>query len=479
MPASNRNHTERGVRPDSEHRGQPELNPDWHYHFLGIGGIGMSGLAEVMHRRGFRVSGSDIRDDGSLSRLRELGIQIHIGHEKTALEGVQAVVYTPALPGNHPIWDEVARRHLPHYHRAELLGAITRTRRTLAVTGTHGKTTSTACLAHVLSGAGWDPTALVGGHVPQFGGSNVLLGNPPWLVIEADESDGSFTHFSPQAILLTNVEAEHMDHHGSMEAMEASFREFLGMLPSDGLLAYCADDPRAGALAREVSRSKVSYGLAGSGGAEIDVTVHAETAAPRGMRLTFILEGAPYRVDTPLAGRHNALNLAGVFALADGIGVPVEAIVSGLAGFRGVARRQQYLGTFRDCRIFDDYAHHPTEVRATLDMFLEQYGEPVTVVFQPHLYSRTAHFAAEFAEALRVATSIYVTDIYGAREKPVAGVSSKLILERLADHPRAYHLPDWRDPGALGTEQGGVLVSMGAGDITGLGPLLLSLERAP
>ncbi len=450
------------------------LDAGLHYHFLGIGGMGMSALAEVMQRRGYRVSGSDARDSATLARLAALGISVAVGHRPELLQGIDAVVFTPALLPEHPIWKDVARRGLARLSRAQALGALAAGGRTLAVAGTHGKTTCTAALACVLTSAGWDPTALVGGEIPQFGGATARVGGSRWMVVEADESDGGFTHLSPQAAILTNIEAEHLDHHGTLAAVAASFAAFLKKLPPEGLLVYCADEPLAARLAADAGCEAVSYGF--SPAAELQVA--AQAAGGGRTRITLAGGGRREQFSSALFGAHNALNLAAAYALAVGIGVPRAAVLEGLAGFGGVARRQQYLGDLGDCRVFDDYAHHPTEVRATLTALLERFGEPLTVVFQPHLYTRTAYFAAEFAEALRPATRIFVADIFGAREEPVAGVTSDLILARLGGHGAAFALPPWREAalpgGALWHEPPqGVLVTMGAGDITGLGPLLL------
>ncbi|MBI4081622.1 MAG: UDP-N-acetylmuramate--L-alanine ligase [Candidatus Lambdaproteobacteria bacterium] len=448
------------------------LNPAWHYHFLGIGGVGMSALAEVLHRRGHRISGSDAQPSELLRHLARLGIPVRVGHDPAALEGVDAVVYTPAVAPGHPIWAAVAQRGLPRIHRAELLGALTRRARTAAVCGTHGKTTSSAALTLALVAAGWEPTALVGGQVPELGGRNNRCGDGPWLVAEADESDASFIALSPEAILLTNIEPEHLDHHGSVERMRQAFAAFLARLPAGGLLVHCADDPAA----REVGRGYAGRRLCYGAGAGADVRVQVQRMAPGAMEIRIAGSGAPVALTTRLGGRHNALNLAGVFALAEGLGVPRPPLVRALEAFGGVARRQQYLGAAHGLRIFDDYAHHPTEIRATLAMFLELYGEPLTVVFQPHLYSRTATFAEAFAEALRPATRVYVAEVYGAREAPVPGVSGRMIVERLAGHPAARFLPDWHELPARvrsGEVPPGILLTLGAGDITALGPLLL------
>jgi UDP-N-acetylmuramate--alanine ligase len=463
------------------------IHPDWHYHFLGIGGIGMSALAAVLRERGVRVSGSDAQPGPALERLAADGIPVTVGHTAAALEGADAVVYTPAVRPTHPIWAEVQRRGLPRLHRAELLGALAAERRTLAVTGTHGKTTCTAALAHALAAADWQPTALVGGHVPQWDGRNYRIGGGPWLVCEADESDGTFVHLAPEAVLLTNVEEDHLDFHGTLDNLRAAFRAFLGRIRPGGCLVYCGEDSAAVALAQGYEGRKLSYGFAAS--ADVRVAVNGLTR--EGPQLTLTgppgftgPPGAPglpgpaggERLSSPLVGRHNALNLCGVYALARAVGLPPARLLAGLADFRGVARRQQYVGRVAGLSIYDDYAHHPTEIRATLECFLAIHDGPVSVVFQPHLYSRTARFAAEFAEALRPAARVYVTDVYAAREAPLEGVSGRLIVERLAGHPAAAFLPDWHAlPGRVRTGElpPGVLLTLGAGDITGLGAYLL------
>lgn len=440
----------------------------------------MSALAELLFRQGVRVSGSDIAPGPVLDYLGRLGIPVVLGHDGAALQDADAVVFTPAVNPNHPIWAEVRRRGLPCIHRAELLGAVTQGRPTLAVAGTHGKTTSTAALGLALAAAGWDPLVMVGGHAAQFGGRNLRPGRGPWCVVEADESDGSFVHLAPRGVLVTNIEADHLDHHGTLDNVIAAFRAFVSRLGPAGVLVYCADDPRAARLAAACPGRVLSYGFA----AGADLRVEVGAMRPGAMELALFPQGRRVPLVTAIAGRHNAANLAGVYALAAAVGIPEAPLLSALAEFRGVERRQQFLGTFGPyrCAVFDDYAHHPTEIRATLAMFLELFGPPLTVVFQPHLYSRTAHFADEFAEALRPATRVYVADVYAAREQPLPGVSGKTIVERMRGHPFAEFVPRWQDLAhrLLGAEAPrNVLLTMGAGDITGLGPALIERDAQP
>lgn len=455
-------------------------NPAWHYHFLGIGGVGMSALAELLFRQGVRVSGSDTAPGPVLDYLRRLGIPVALGHDGAALGDADAVVFTPAVNPSHPVWAEVRRRGLPCIHRAALLGAVTRGRPTLAVAGTHGKTTSTAALGLALAAAGWDPLVMVGGYVAQLGGRNLRPGAGPWCVVEADESDGGFVHLAPRGVLVTNIEADHLDHHGTLENVAAAFRAFVSRLGPAGVLVVCADDPQAARLADACPGRALSYGFA----AGADVRVEAGSMRPGAMELALISQGRRVRLVTAIAGRHNAANLAGVYTLATAVGVPEAPLLDALAEFRGVERRQQFLGMFgpHRCAVFDDYAHHPTEIRATLAMFLDLFGPPLTVVFQPHLYSRTAHFADGFAEALRPASRVYVTDVYAAREQPLPGVSGRTIVERMRGHPSVEFVPRWQDlvPRLLGTDAPrNVLLTLGAGDITGLAPALLEGGARP
>ncbi|MDH5751999.1 MAG: UDP-N-acetylmuramate--L-alanine ligase [Deltaproteobacteria bacterium] len=460
-----------------------ELNKDLHYHFLGVGGVGMSALAAIMHRRGHRVSGSDSREGRTLERLRAEGIRVHMGHNAEALREAGAVVYSTAIGPGHPVWAEVERLGLPRHHRSQVLGALAGERRTLAVTGTHGKTTSSAALSHVLLEAGWSPTVLVGGDVPQLSGVNHHIGQGEWMVCEADESDGSFLNLTPAGILLTNIEADHLDQHGSLDNLVTAFEEFLGRIRPGGWLSYCCDDPLAARLGYSLEKTAritaESYGM----NEEAQVRVHLDSMKAGEMHLSLYRNGSTYRLRTQLAGRQNALNLAGVFSLACQAGIEPEQALRALAGFQGVARRQQFVGKIGSLLLFDDYAHHPTEVAVTVEQFLATHGEPLTVVFQPHLYSRTAQFADEFARALKPATRVFVTEVYGAREQPIAGVSGKMITMRLNEelgHRDSWFVADWEELARLvreGEITTGTLLTLGAGNITELGPFLLDRTK--
>jgi UDP-N-acetylmuramate--alanine ligase len=456
------------------------LQPGARVYFAGIGGVGMSALAELLHRRGVTVTGSDQHESEVLARLRALGITATAGHDPAELEGATCAVFTAAIRPGHPLRTAASARSLPSLHRADVLAALGDGERLLAVAGTHGKTTTSGALAEVWAACGHDPTALVGGDVLDWGRRPLRVGGGEWMVAEADESDGSFLRLSPEAILLTNAEPDHLDHHGTVAALERAFADFLARLPDKGTLVYCADDPVAARLGRALvaqgeGRRVVAYGLAD----EADVRMRLIAMQPGAMRFEITHGGERVEVTSVLGGAHNALNLTGAFALARAFRLDAMRVAGALGRYRGVARRQEWIGAAAGYRIFDDYAHHPTEIRATLAMFRELYAEPITAVFQPHLYSRTAQFAREFAEALRPADHVVVTEVYAAREAPIAGVSGRSILEHLRGHPSATFLEDWREfadrsampPGF------GILLTLGAGDITGLGPLLLKGAR--
>ena len=445
----------------------PPLRKDWRYHFLGIGGVGMSGIAEVLFRNGYQVSGSDAKSGNGVHRLTDMGIPVEIGHHPEALDGNDLIVYSSAIKPSHAIWKDVDKRGIQRAHRAELLGALTKEKNTIAVAGTHGKTTSSACLTHVLTHAGYDPTALIGGYVPQFDGGNIRIGQSPWLVIEADESDGSFVHFAPKTILVTNVEADHLDFHGSEEAVEQVFREFISGLPEGGQLVFCADDPGAvrAAQALEKHVNIISYGQVESA----QVRFCVEGGNGEGMNVSIYENGTRHQFRSVLLGQHNAANLAGVYATARAVGIEPKVILEALQDFRGVARRQEFLGQVNNVLVFDDYAHHPTEVEATLGLFREFYQKPISVIFQPHLFSRTKAFAEKFAKALSIADRVYLVDIYPAREEQMPGVTSQIILDHLHQHPAASFLENWKECQHLLTQgeiEEGILILMGAGDIT-------------
>ena len=472
----------------------PELQ---RVHMVGIGGAGMSGIARILLDRGGMVSGSDAKESRGVAALRARGAVISIGHAAANLDllpgGATAVITThAAIPKTNPELVEARRRAVPVILRPAVLAKLMAGYRTVLVTGTHGKTTTTSMLIVALQHSGFDPSFAVGGDLGEAG-TNAHHGSGEVFVAEADESDGSLLEYTPDVAVVTNIEADHLDFFGSPQAYTAVFDAFVDRLRPGGALVVCADDPGAVALAERVAAlgirvlrygSDPSDDLAGTlvgweqhgTGAVAHILLAGETQA-RTMRLA-------------VPGRHMALNaLAAVLGAAEA-GAPVVDVLDGLAGFEGVRRRFELVGTADGVRVFDDYAHHPTEVRAALTAMrtiVEQdsAGRPTTtgarsiVVFQPHLYSRTKAFAREFGVALDAADEVFVLDVYGAREQPLAGISGGTVAEHVG--VPVHYVPDLStvaEQVAAAVRPGDVVVTMGAGDVTLLGPEIISALRA-
>jgi UDP-N-acetylmuramate--alanine ligase len=472
----------------------PELQ---RVHMVGIGGAGMSGIARILLDRGGMVSGSDAKESRGVAALRARGAVISIGHDAANLDllpgGATAVITThAAIPKTNPELVEARRRAVAVILRPTVLATLMAGYRTVLVTGTHGKTTTTSMLIVALQHSGFDPSFAVGGDLGEAG-TNAHHGSGEVFVAEADESDGSLLEYTPDVAVVTNIEADHLDFFGSPQAYTAVFDAFVDRLRPGGALVVCADDPGAVALAERVAAlgirvlrygSDPSDDLAGTlvgweqhgTGAVAHILLAGETQ-PRTMRLA-------------VPGRHMALNaLAAVLGAAEA-GAPVVDVLDGLAGFEGVRRRFELVGTADGVRVFDDYAHHPTEVRAALTAMrtiVEQdsAGRPTTtgarsiVVFQPHLYSRTKAFAREFGVALDAADEVFVLDVYGAREQPLAGISGGTVAEHVG--VPVHYVPDLStvaEQVAAAVRPGDVVVTMGAGDVTLLGPEIISALRA-
>lgn len=446
-------------------------------HFIGIGGAGMSGIARILLSRGLEVSGSDAKDSAGLVALRALGAQIWIGHAGDNVSEADTVVVSSAIRESNPELRQARESGLRVLHRSEALASAMAEDTVVAVAGTHGKTTTTAMIAVLLREAGLDPSFAVGGNVPALG-VNAAAGGGGVFIAEADESDGSFLNYRPKIEVLTNAEPDHLDHYGTAEAVMEAFTAFIALLPPDGLLVACADDDGALTLAEQAEacgNRVVTYGRADtarvrlsgaeSSGAEL------EFDSPTGRRSLPLLLQVP--------GEHNALNAAAAFAVAAELGVPPEVALTALSGFTGAARRFELRGTSARIRVFDDYAHHPTEVRAALTAARTvAAGHRVLVLFQPHLFSRTREFAAEFGEALGLADLAVVLDVFPAREDPIPGVSGELIT---ASNSKLQFQPD---RGAAisrlvaEARAGDVILTVGAGDVTEAGADLLSALAA-
>ena len=446
-------------------------------HFIGLGGAGMSAVARVLLGRAVAVSGSDAADSRGLQALAALGARVHVGHDRANVATADTVVVSTAIRDTNPELMEAKARGLRILHRSEALAAAMDGRDVVAVAGTHGKTTTTAMITVMLQAAGTSPSFAIGGDVAALG-VNAEWADGEVFVAEADESDGSFLNYRPRIGVITNVEADHLDHYGSAAAVFDSFDRFAALLPAeDGVLVACHDDDGAGALAERTSGSRRVRTYGYNPGADIRISNTRALGSTSNSILSFSVDGLDSQQELQLGvpGRHNVLNAAAAFAVGLELGVDPAAAAAGLASFSGAARRFEAKGEAGGVRVFDDYAHHPTEVAAALGAARTVAGEHrVHVLFQPHLFSRTQEFAEEFAAALSLADTVRVLDIYAAREDPVEGVTSRLISDLLT-------VPGGYAPNAHGALQdiarsarsGDIILTVGAGDVTRFGPLLV------
>jgi UDP-N-acetylmuramate--alanine ligase len=430
-------------------------------HFVGIGGIGMSAIAEILASAGVRVSGCDLKRSAATDLLARRGIPVSIGHHPDHLAGVDLVVFTPAVKGRHDEMDAARRLGLRMMKRSELLGEIVNRQRSVGVSGTHGKTTTSAMVSMVLEEAGLDPTILVGGMVRNFG-TNAKTGKGEFLVVEADEYDRTFHQLHPEIAVITNIEADHLEYYGSFEAIVEAFGIFLDGVKSGGAVIGCVDDP---VVAKLLDRSTsgpqiIRYGLSDK------ADLRATNLTFDGGGCTFDVTGAGrFRLLVP--GEHNVRNALAAIGVGRRLGIDSQTIARALEKFSGVDRRFQILGTYAGAIIVDDYAHHPTEIRATLNAARGGYPDRrIVALFQPHLFSRTRDFAREFAEALLVADVAIVAPIYAAREQPIEGISAKLI----ADAARGIEFLDRSNSEILNELRRRLLpqdifIAMGAGDV--------------
>lgn len=453
------------------------------FHLIGVGGAGMSVVAELLVADGHDVSGSDQRDSDTLARLRLSGVRVRVGHQEDQVPPGATVVVSTAVRPDNPELRVARRRGQPVLHRSEALSLAAEGRALVAVAGAHGKTTTSAMLAVALRAGGLDPSFAIGGVVRALG-AGAHRGTGPVLVAEADESDGSFLNYRPSVALVTNIEPDHLDHYPSAEAFVRAFDDFADRVPAGGLLVACADDDGARALAaRTAGRGArvVTYGTTAPPpeGVEAHVRVtDVELAADGAAALLRPTAGEPVPLRLAVGGEHNLLNAAGAWAVGVELGVAPPEMARALTAFTGTGRRFELRGEAAGVRVVDDYAHHPTEVAATLRTArLAAGGGRVLVLFQPHLYSRTHTFATEFARALTAADRVVVTDVYAAREDPVPGVDGSLITR---DLPQGRHVPDRLDAAralADDARPGDLLLTVGAGDVTELAPVVLDHLR--
>jgi UDP-N-acetylmuramate--alanine ligase len=450
-----------------------DLEGHRHVHFVGIGGVGMSALARVLLARGIAVSGSDRVANDQTEGLARAGARVHIGHRADLVEGADLVVITPAAAGA-PDVAGAREKGIRVVRRAEILGAVTNTGRGIAVAGTHGKSTTSGLIGHMLVEAGLDPTVVVGGVVSNLG-SNARVGGSDLVVVEADEFDSAFLELDPEIGVILSVEPEHLDYFETAERMEAAFGSFASRVR--GLLVLCADDVPVSALARDSSAPVLTYGL--DCGRWRAWEIEEERDLTR-FRAGPERPGRAYT--TALAGRHNVRNALAALAVADHLGVPADIASAALAAFRGVGRRSEIKGEEAGVLVMDDYGHHPTEIRKTLAAIRRRYRRPLRVLFQPHTYSRTRAFLAGFAHAFDDADCVYVLDIYAARETDTLGVSGEVLARAVAvRHPSVTYTGSMQSTldRLLGdVHRGDLVVTMGAGDVHLLGPAILDRLRA-
>jgi UDP-N-acetylmuramate--alanine ligase len=442
-------------------------------HFVGIGGIGMSGIAEVMHQLGYKVQGSDVAESYVVEGLRKAGIPVMIGHSADNLGDAAVVVCSTAIKDANPEIQAASERRIPRVRRAEMLAELMRMQSTIAVAGTHGKTTTTSMIAAMLDAGGLDPTVINGGIINRYG-SNARLGTSEWMVVEADESDGSFLRLDGTIAVVTNIDPEHLEHYGSFEDIKKAFCEFIENVPFYGLAILCVDHPEVqNILSRIRDRRIVTYGFSAladlradnvvpeAGGSRFDALVLEREGSRR------IIEG----IHVPMPGRHNVQNALAAIAVAIELGIPDEKIVTGFERFEGVKRRFTRVGEISGAVIIDDYAHHPVEIRAVLSAAREGAEERVIAVVQPHRYTRLQSLMDDFQNAFNDADMVFVAPVYAAGEEPIEGVDAAALVEglRARGHRMVKAVADPEELAASLRDiaaEGDMIVCMGAGDIT-------------
>jgi UDP-N-acetylmuramate--alanine ligase len=447
-----------------------------HIHFVGIGGVGMSGIAEVLLNLGYRVTGSDMKRGDTVERLERLGAKVFIGHEPAHVEGAHVVVYSSAVARDNMEVQAARQRGMPVIPRAEMLAELMRLKYGIAIAGTHGKTTTTSMVAAVLGAGGFDPTVVVGGRVHGLG-TNARLGQGEFLVAEADESDGSFLKLSPTIAVVTTVDAEHLDHYADLDAIRAAFLQFVNKVPFYGAAVLCLDQPNIQRMIPAVEKRVITYGL--ESGADITarrLRFSAMTAQFEVLQRGQALGEATLQVP----GRHNILNALAAVAIGLDLEIPFPLVQRALAGFAGVQRRFQIRGEAQGVLVVDDYGHHPAEIRATLAAAKTGFDRRVVTVFQPHRYSRTHHLRQEFLTAFYQSDVLVVMDIYPAGEAPIPGVSARDLADGIAAHGHREVLFMASDRQGIVdylcecTRPGDLVLTLGAGDVGQLGAELLA-----
>ncbi len=435
-------------------------------HFVGIGGTGMCGIAEILHNSGYKISGSDQKETETTDHLASLGISIKYSHEEANIKGSDVVVISSAVSDDNPEVIEARREKIPVIRRAEMLGELMRTKFSIAVAGTHGKTTTTSLIGHILKAGGLDPTVIVGGRVLGVG-SNAYLGKSEYLVAEADEFDRSILKFYATIAVITNIEAEHMECYSGIEDLENCFVEFANRVPFFGTVILCADDAGIKRIHSRITRPILTYGLE----SRADYSATEIQFTENGATFTLVHNGSKTRkVESRLMGYHNIRNLLAGFAVADDLEIPIDVVLEAAKTFTGVGRRLELAGEAGGAKFYDDYGHHPTEIRATLEGVRSVFGGRLVAVLQPHLFSRTQKLYKEFGAAFFDADMLVVLNVYPSREKPIDGVSGKLIADaaRQLGHKNVLYVENKDElPNIMRNQikSGDRVVLFGAGDI--------------
>ena len=441
---------------------------DTRIHFVGIGGMGMCGIAEVLVNMGYKVSGSDMNDTEITRHLAGIGCTIAQGHRAGNLGEADVVVVSSAIRGYNPEVEAAKARQIPVIPRAEMLGELMRMKYGIAVAGAHGKTTTTTMIHSVLMAAGLDPTAVIGGRVNSLGLANARWGKSDYLVAEADESDGSFLTLSPTVAVVTNVDPEHLDHYGTFDNVKKAFTDFCNRVPFYGVAALCLDNPGVQAILPNVTKRFTTFGIAAQ------ATYRARNVRPEGLTTRFVAWRRAEElgeVVLPMPGAHNVLNALGVLAITDFLGVPFDTYVKAILQFEGVARRFTVRGEVAGITVVDDFGHHPVEVKATLSGARAAFaGRRVVAAFQPHRFTRTRDQFAEFATCFHDAHKIVLCDIFAAGEKPIDGITSQALVEKIraAGHPDVVYVAKREDLAAYladSVKPGDLAITLGAGNI--------------
>jgi UDP-N-acetylmuramate--alanine ligase len=455
-----------------------------HAHFIGIGGIGMSGIAEILLNLDMKVSGSDLRRGPVTDRLAQLGATIYEGHNAANIAGATVVVTSSAVSPNNPEVLEARAHKIPVIQRAEMLAELMRLKYGIAIAGMHGKTTTTSMVASVLAAGGLDPTVVVGGRVDALG-SNAKLGSSQYLVAEADESDRSFLKLSPILAVVTNLDREHMDCYHDMADVEQAFLTFIDKLPFYGAVTACVDNALLAAILPRAQRRVLTYGVAADADYRLEFLDAKKDSIPAGQGsfarfqvVTAHEQLGPFELHVP--GHHNILNATAAVAIAHQLGISSEKIAEGLSHFRGVDRRFQLRGTARGVTVVDDYGHHPTEIRATLAAARECGYKKIHIVFQPHRFTRTLDLMDQFVGAFKDADTVIVLPIYAASEQPIPGVTAERLAAKI-EGPQVQYAPDFPSATAAvaaQAQEGDLILTLGAGNVSQLGPqILTALEK--